>query len=119
MTSWENWSAASAWGPTVAKRAAPKPPRPSGPLVGCHRCRRIGAIEVQLRRDGRPPETYAVRCTCQASAAYGGLVGIDRFTSGWQAFGATVVEWPSVKERELQGTICNISQDVPPVQEAK
>lgn len=84
----------------MAKPQAPKPPRPSGPLVGCHRCRRIGAIEVQLRRDGRPPEVYALRCTCQASAAYAGLVEIGRFTEGWQAFGATVVEWPTLAKRK-------------------
>lgn len=83
----------------MAKPTETKRPRPSGPLQGCDRCRKGGAIDVLLRRHDRSAEVYAVRCTCQASAAYVGLVGIDRFTSGWQAFGATVVEWPSIRER--------------------
>lgn len=86
----------------MAKSGDPKPPKAPksvAPLAGCRRCRGTGAIEVQLCRAGRSPELLALRCTCPASAAYGGLVEIGRFTDGWQSLGATVNEWPTLSER--------------------
>lgn len=94
-------------------------PRGSTPSPGCSRCRYGGAIDVLLCRQGHPPRVEACRCTCPKGQEFRGLASIDRYTAGWASLGATVVEWPSVKEREFQGTICNISQDVPPVQEAR
>jgi hypothetical protein len=82
------------------RKHAPKAPRPpSGPLQGCHRCRGGGVIDVLLSRRGHLPTEYAVRCECPASANYAGLSDVNRFVEGWGQLGATVVEWPTARQR--------------------
>jgi hypothetical protein len=83
----------------MRRETNPKPPRSSGPVQGCPRCRGTGAIDVLLCRAGHAPASYAVRCGCPASAGFCGLVSVGRFIEGWSRIGAVVVEWPTVKDR--------------------
>lgn len=87
----------------VEKQAEKKP---RVPQPGCARCRAGGAIVVLLCRSGHLPQEAACRCECgKGKDEYRGLVGIDRFTSGWGNLGAAVVEWPSVAERREYGLL--------------
>ena len=69
------------------------------PPRGCDRCRRIGAIDLLLCRQDHPPHEMAARCVCPASDNFRGLPHVDRFIEGWSRLGASVVEWPTAKQR--------------------
>jgi hypothetical protein len=66
---------------------------------GCHRCRQTGRILVLLQRLEHPTKEEAVRCLCALGRTFTKFAPIDRYIDGWAEFGATVTEWPTIRQR--------------------